>query len=41
MCLKGKIRNEEVLVGQGRVNEGDLGEGLWLIDLICLYEKEQ
>jgi hypothetical protein len=29
------------LVGEGRVNEGDEGEGLWLMDFIYLYKIEQ
>jgi hypothetical protein len=30
-----------VLVGGGRVNEGDEGDGMWLIDLIYQCEIEQ
>jgi hypothetical protein len=30
-----------ILVGGGRVNEGDKGEGIWLMDLIYLDEIEQ
>jgi hypothetical protein len=30
-----------VLVGRGRVNEGDGGEGMWLMGFICLHEIEQ
>jgi hypothetical protein len=26
---------------RGRVNKGDLGEGIWLMDFIYLYEIEQ
>jgi hypothetical protein len=29
------------LVGGRRVNEGDGGEGIWLMDFIYLYEIEQ
>jgi hypothetical protein len=28
-------------MGGGRVNEGDDGEGIWLMDVIYLYEIEQ
>jgi hypothetical protein len=30
-----------VLVGGKRVNEGDEGEGIWLVNFIYLYEIEQ
>jgi hypothetical protein len=30
-----------VLMKGGSVNEGDKGEGLWLMDFIHLYEIEQ
>jgi hypothetical protein len=29
------------LVGEGRVNEEDEGEGIWLMDFMYLYEIEQ
>jgi hypothetical protein len=29
-----------LLVGGGRVNEGNEGEGIWLMDFIYLYEIE-
>jgi hypothetical protein len=29
-----------ILIGMGRVNEGEEGEGIWLIDFIYLYELE-
>jgi hypothetical protein len=29
------------LVGERRVNEGDEDEGIWLMDFIYLYKKEQ
>jgi hypothetical protein len=31
---------EAVLVGRGRVNEGDEGEGMWLMDFIYIHEIE-
>jgi hypothetical protein len=30
-----------VCVGGGKVNEGDEGEGIWLMDVIYLYKIEQ
>jgi hypothetical protein len=27
--------------GRGRMNEGDKGEGIWVMDFIYLYEIEQ
>jgi hypothetical protein len=32
---------EVVLVGGERVNGGDEGEGIWLMDFMYLYEIEQ
>jgi hypothetical protein len=36
-----KVQWGVVLVGAGRVNEGDEGEGIWLMDFIYLYKIEQ
>jgi hypothetical protein len=30
-----------ILVGEGRVNEVDEGEGIWFMDFIYLHEIEQ
>jgi hypothetical protein len=29
-----------VLVGRGRVNGGDEGDGVWLLDFIYIYKTE-
>jgi hypothetical protein len=39
-CKTGTVY-EDVLVGGRRVNEGDEGEGIWLMGFIYLYELEQ
>jgi hypothetical protein len=30
----------EVLVGEGRVKEGDEGDGIWFVNFIYLHETE-
>jgi hypothetical protein len=34
------VSGSGVFVGQGRVNEGEEGEGIWLMDFIYLHEIE-
>jgi hypothetical protein len=35
------MRVEGSSYGKGRVNEGDEGKGMWLMDFIYIYEIEQ
>jgi hypothetical protein len=37
----GDTNGQGIPMGRGRVNEGDQGEGIWLMDFIHLYGIEQ
>jgi hypothetical protein len=41
VCLGTWDRDIHDSCGVGRVNEGNEGEGIWLMDFIYIYEVEQ